>query len=173
MKPPTLFVATVLVLATVAYAAEIRSDYDRSANLSDLKSFRFEQTQRRASDPLAHNELVDKRLRNALKQSLEGMGLTEDATSDFTISYRAAIQKQLRVTTSGTGPWRWNGGQAWADEVYEGTVIVDFENAKTGELVWRGYVTTTLGNPEKSEARINKDIKKLIERFAKDRKNRN
>jgi hypothetical protein len=47
---------------------------------------------------------------------------------------------------------------------------VDFLDAQTGKLVWRGSAKTTLGEPEESEARINRAIKKLIERFAKDRK---
>jgi hypothetical protein len=161
-----------LLFALPALAADIKSDYDRSADLSQLKTFRFlSQTPRAANDPLAHNELVDKRLRSAIQQNLESLGLAQNAgAADFAITYRAVIQKQLRITASG-GPYRFAGGTAWADDVYEGTVIVDFTDAKTGGLVWRGYVTTTLGRPDKSEEKINKDIKKLIARFAKDRKN--
>ena len=160
-----------LMIALPAFCADIKSDYDRTADLSRLKNFRFvSQTPRPINDPLGHNELVDKRLRSAIQQNLESLGLSQNAgAADFAITYRALIQKQLRITTTG-GRYRFAGGTAWADGVYEGTVIVDFTDARTGELVWRGYVTTTLGRPDKSEAKINKDIKKLIERFGKDRK---
>jgi len=59
-------------------------------------------------------------------------------------------------------------GRVWVDQYAEGTAIVEFRDSKSGELVWRGFVTGTV-DPDKSDEKISKGIKKLIERFAKDR----
>lgn len=171
MKLAILLLAATLSIAAPAFGAEIHSDYDRGAALTQLKSFRFAEMPRPASDPLAQNELVDRRLRNAIQQNLESLGINQTTTgAHFTIDYRVLIQKRLHVTTINNGPSPWRRGQAWTDVVNEGTLVVDFLDARTGKLVWRGSATTTLGHPEESEARINRAIKKLIERFAKDQK---
>jgi hypothetical protein len=73
------------------------------------------------------------------------------------------------VTTGGYGLPRFGPGNVRVDQRLEGTVIVDFINAARDELIWRGYVTGAL-DPNNSEARTNESIKKLIERFSKDRK---
>ena len=67
-----------------------------------------------------------------------------------------------------TGRPRWGAGSVWIDHYLEGTAIVEFREAKSGELVWRGFVTGTV-DPNKSEQNIRNGIKKLIGRFAKDR----
>lgn len=58
-------------------------------------------------------------------------------------------------------------GSVRFDQYVEGTAIVEFRDAKSGELIWRGFVSDTV-DPEKSEQKINKGIKKLMERFARD-----
>jgi hypothetical protein len=168
VKASKLSAAVVLVLVTSAFAAEVKSDYDRSFDLQKLHSFKFSnQSQRSPKDALANNDLVAKRLRMAIHNNLLAMGMeSQETEADFEIAYYATARNQAQITTSGRP--RWGAGTVWIDEHLEGTAIIEFRSAKSGEIVWRGFVTGTV-DPNKSEQNINKGIKKLIERFAKDR----
>ena len=157
----------VLLVAASAFAVEVKSDYDRSFDLQKLRSFKFSnQSQRPAKDALANNDLAAKRVRNALENNLGALGIAQQEHADFEVAYYATVDKQAQITTSGRP--RWGAGTVWIDEYLQGTAIIEFRDAKSGELVWRGYVTGTV-DPDKSEEKINKGIKKLVERFAKDR----
>jgi len=156
------------LLAGATFAADVKSDYDRACDLSKLASFTFsEQSRRSAKDALAGNELVAKRLRNAIQTNLVAIGMQQhEAQPDFEVSYYAAQRNQLQVSTSARP--RWGTGSVWVNQYVEGTAIVEFRDAKSRELLWRGYVMGAV-DPNKSEQRINDGIKKLIARFTKDR----
>lgn len=164
----TVVLIMLLLLPFAARAADVKSDYDRSFNLSTLQSFKFlDQTQRAAKDALADNELVAKRIHSAINKNLVALGLHQAETkADFVIVYHAALRNRAQITTSGRPLWA--AGRVWVDQYAEGTAIVEFRDAKSGELIWRGLVTEAV-DPNKTEEKINKAIKKLIERFVKDR----
>jgi Domain of unknown function (DUF4136) len=165
---PIAVVVVLLLLPFAACAADVKSDYDRSFNLSRLRSFKFlDQTQRSAKDALADNELVAKRIQNAIQHNLIGIGMRQQGTNfDFVIVYYAGVRNRAQIAT--TGRPLWAAGRVWVDQYAEGTAVVEFRDAKTGDLVWRGLVTEAV-DPNKSDDKINKGIKKLIERFVKDR----
>jgi hypothetical protein len=156
------------LFAAATFAADIKSDYDRTVDLSRLASFTFsDQSRRSPKDALAGNELVAKRLRNAIQTNLLAIGMEHrEVQPDFEVSYYAAQKNQVQVTTSGRP--RWGAGAVWVDQYVEGTAIVEFRDGRSRQLVWRGYVTSAV-DPNKSEQRINDSIKKLIARFSKDR----
>ena len=162
-------IALALFLCVSATAAsEVKSDYDRSFDLSKLRSFQFSDPGRRhPKDVLAMDEMAAKRLRSAIQNNLVALGVPQrTGAADFEVSYFATLRNQTQVTASGRP--RWGMGSVWVNQYAEGTVIVEFRDSKSGELVWRGFVTGVV-DPEKSEEKINKGIKKLVEQFAKDR----
>lgn len=161
----TLF--TILVLASASFAADIKSDYDHGYSLEKLRYFRFaEIAQRSPADALAGDEIVLKRLRNAIERNLISAGYAHVANADFVVTYQAVLRNQAQVTTSGFP--RLGGGRVWVDNYTLGTVIVEFRDAKSGDLVWRGLVSGAI-DPNKSEEKINDGIRKLFEHFQKDR----
>lgn len=162
-----VLLALLLCVSTVM-AAEVKSDYDHGFDLSKLQSFRFaDHNRRNPKDALAADEMAAKRLRSAIEKNMVALGMQQQASAaDFEISYFATLRNQAQITTSGRP--RWGMGSVWVDQHVEGTAIVEFRDARSGELIWRGFVTGTV-DPDKSEEKINKGIKKLIERFAKDR----
>lgn len=165
---PFRAVILLVLCASAAVAADVKSDYDRSFNLANLRTFRFsDQSRRLPNDALASNELVTRRLHAAIHDNLLALGMEQqDGQVDFEIAYYATLRNQTQVMT--TGRPRWGAGSVWIDHYLEGTAIVEFREAKSGELVWRGFVTGTV-DPNKSEQNIRNGIKKLIGRFAKDR----
>ena len=168
LRKVVLAVLAAMLAASAARAADVKSDFDRAFDLSKLQTFRLtDQARRSPKDALAADEIAAKRLRSAIQSNLTSLGLQPRSDiPDFEIAYFATLRNQAQVTTSGRP--RWGMGSVWVDQYVEGTAIVEFRDAKSGELIWRGFVTGTV-DPDKSEEKINKGIKKLIERFAKDR----
>jgi hypothetical protein len=157
----------IALCASGALAAEVKSDYDRSYSLEQMRSFRFvAQTKGSSADAPAGDELAAKRMQNAIELNLIAAGLSKEQNADFTVSYRTVLRNQAQVSTSGFP--RLGAGRVWVDNYTVGTVIVEFRDAKSGDLVWRGLVSDTV-DANKSEEKINNGIKKLIARFAKDR----
>jgi hypothetical protein len=132
-----------------------------------LRSFKFaDQSQRSAKDALAGNELIAKRIQSAIQSNLTANGLQpQESGPDFLIVYYAGVRNRAQISTTGRPLW---AGRVWVDEYAEGTAVVEFRNAKTHDLIWRGFVTEAV-DPSKSEEKINKTIKKVIERFIRDR----
>src|SRR5262249_5044234 len=101
--------------AAAALAGDVKSDYDRSYNLSRLRAFKFaDQSQRPAKDALAENEIVAKRIHGAIQRNLENLGMDPDvARADFVIVYHGAVRQQTRVTAIGRP--RLGPGSLWVD----------------------------------------------------------
>jgi len=163
-------IIALCALAISAGATETKTDYDRSYDLNTLESFKFaDQSQRAANDALRGKELIEKRMRSAIQENLSRFGIRENTASpSFIVALYGGAHQQAQISTSGYGPLRWGMGNIRLDQSLEGTAVVDFIDAKTGQLVWRGFVTRTV-DPDKSDENIQKAIKKLIDRFAKDR----
>ena len=83
----------IVLCASGAMAAEVKSDYDRTYSLSRLRFFRFVAlTSKSPVDALAGDELAAKRVRNAIESNLIAAGLSKEPNADFTVSYRAVLR---------------------------------------------------------------------------------
>jgi hypothetical protein len=156
----------LMLCAAPGFAQKITADYDHQFDLSSLKTFGFAVQNRDAKDALAGNDILDRRIHAALDAELQKNGFKPGSNPDFQIAYYASIAQKKSVTTSGYGSPRWGSQQVWIDEYTEGTVVVDFLNAKTGEAIWRASATRTI-DPKNSEKNINKGTEKLVKEFMK------
>ena len=65
-----------------------------------------------------------------------------------------------------TGSWKDNRFSTYQYE--EGTLILDFVDAKSKELIWRGSANAKVQNvntPEKSEKLINAAVKEILKKY--------
>lgn len=85
---PFRAVILLVLCASAAVAADVKSDYDRSFNLANLRTFRFsDQSRRLPNDALASNELVTRRLHAAIHDNLLALGMEQqDGQVDFEIA---------------------------------------------------------------------------------------
>jgi hypothetical protein len=161
---------TLSGLAAGARAQSVQSDFDRAFDFSKLKSFAFAQQQRGPNDPLAANELNDRRIRTALDEQLVARGYTRDSSGpDFLVAYHAATRARTSLDAWGYGPGRWRGGRVDVNQYTEGTLIVDMVDPGSKQLVWRGTATGTIQLKD-VDKKIREAAKKLTERFVKDSK---
>ena len=172
-----IFLRAVALAASVALSSgsasgqSVQSDYDRSYDFSRLKTFDFSRQPLGPNDPLARNELNERRVRMALDSQLVAQGFTRDSTSgkpDFVVAYHATTRNRLNVTDWGYGPGRWRDRRIDVNEYTEGTLIVDVVTAANMELVWRGTATGTV-QPKDADKKIRNAVTKMMKQFAKDR----
>ena len=161
------------LLVVSAAAQSVQSDFDRTFRFSNLKTFSFAVQRRGANDPLAGDSLNAGRIRTGLESQLMANGFhMETEKPDFVIAYYVTTKNKLSVQDYGYGPPRWFGGRDIRVNQYsEGTLMVDFIDARTNQVIWRGRASGTL-EMKGVDKKISKSTEKLIKQFVKDTKNK-
>jgi hypothetical protein len=118
----------------------------------------------------AKNPLMTKRIRRAVESELSAKGyqLIEDGKSDFLVAFHTGVKNKVDVTTYGYryGRWgRYSGSVVEVDRYKEGTLIVDIIDSNEKELVWRGWATGAVQNPDKAQETISNAVTKLLAKF--------
>jgi hypothetical protein len=152
-----------------AAAQSVQSDFDRSFQFSNLKTFSFSVQRRGATDPLAADSLNDGRIRTGLESQLIANGFRmETEKADFVIAYHVTTKNKLSVQDYGYGPPRWFGNRdIRVNQDTEGTLMVDFIDTRTNQVIWRGRASGTL-EMKGVDKKISKSTEKLIKQFVKD-----
>jgi Domain of unknown function (DUF4136) len=168
-KVGVVLMGMMLLFAGKLSAGQVKTDYDRSANFAQYKTYSWEQV--KTKDPLD----VD-RIKSAVNAALAAKGWTQvDSGGDISVMAMEITHNQQTLNTyydGFGGGWRWRGfgglGEATTTtETYKvGTLIVDLFDAKTKELVWRGSSSDTLSNnSSKNIQNMNKDVEKMFKNF--------
>jgi len=172
----TLALASALALAACS-SVSVKQDWDPTARFDGLKTWEWESStpvvtgNTRLDDPLLHG-----RIQSALEKSLAAKGYSKPTSGnpDFYVAYHVALQQKLDARTiyTGYGPYRgWYGvgGAQTVVESYDvGTLLVDFINPQTNNVIWRGTAQSRiqeLKNPEERQARIQDAVDRLLKQF--------
>ncbi len=166
--------AMIFLLVGNSSAQQVKTDYDRSANFAQYKTFSWEHV--KTQDALD----VD-RIKSAVNAALTAKGWTQvDSGGDISI---IAIQMTHDQQTLNTfydgfgGGWGWRrfggggfggfGDATTTTETYQvGTVVVDLFDTKTKQLLWRGTTSDTLSNnSNKNIENLNKGVDKMFKKF--------
>ncbi|MEW6209605.1 MAG: DUF4136 domain-containing protein [Acidobacteriota bacterium] len=159
---------TVLMLwASFACGQSVRSSYDKDCNLSRLKTYNYKVEERDKADPLATDTLMDQKIRDALEDALRANFYHQSSSPDFLISYRVAAKDM----TAERRALRARGNMRMENYV-QGTLIVDFIDAETGKLIWRGVASGIVGRDmvdfKVAEEKIEAASRWLLDLFRKD-----
>jgi uncharacterized protein DUF4136 len=184
MRPAAFVLALAVLMGAAPAFAGAHSDYTKSFPLQTLKTFQFKDQHRISRDPLANNDIWANDIRNEIRSDLMSRGMTESADGkhpDFYVAYYVGLNERydinsvpygLPVIHHGlrNGWWGWpRGYDVWAVPYTESTLIVDVIDARTNQLVWRGYDSDTLnaGKPDKT---LDKAVDNVMSRFFHDAK---
>jgi Domain of unknown function (DUF4136) len=159
-------VGLMLVLATVSFAQDVKTDYDHSANFGQYKTYSWEKVQ--TKDPL----MVD-RIKDAVNSTLAAKGWTLiPSGGDVEAFAIETTQNQQTLDTFYNG---FGGGRRWGGfgdatttvETYKvGTLVIDLFDAKTEKLIWRGSSSDTLSdNADKNTKNLGKGVTKMFKHF--------
>jgi hypothetical protein len=161
----------MLLVAGKTSAQQVKTDYDRSANFAQYKTYSWEHV--KTKDPLD----VD-RIKSAVSSALAAKGWTQvDSGGDVCIMAVEMTRDQQTLNTfydgfGGGWGWRRFGGGGFGEattttDTYKvGTVVVDLFDAKTKQLIWRGSASDTLSNnSDKNIKNLDKGVEKMFKQF--------
>jgi len=181
----------VLVLAGCA-SVQVQTDYDPHAPFEQLKTYTWsEQAVKAEGDPAVHSSLVARRVQHAVDTSLGRMGYRRvtDGSPDFRLEYRIGTERRTyhnfgsydgfgygrfgqRHFGRGLGYGHYDygyGGYGGSNHEYvEALLALDLVDARTDELIWRGWATDALAqNPTPKAVRkyIDEAVEKILEEF--------
>jgi len=189
--------AVAMLLTVPAKAQKVSHDVG-DADFTGIKTFAIKNSPvgDSTTDQTVHDSpLVTERTNAAIAAQLEARGLRQDnAHPDVYVTTRRVYKTETTVYGSPywyDGPYWWGGlGYAygwrydplytgwgptydrgtyyWVDQRLMGTLVVDVENAATGQLMWRGLAEQHVhehASPEHRVKRVDKDVTKMFEKF--------
>jgi hypothetical protein len=157
----------VLLAATASFAQQVKTDYDRSADFSQYKTYSWEKVQ-------TQNPLWVDRIKEAVDTALSAKGWTQ-VPSGGSVAI-VAIEMTKNQQTLNTfyngfgGGWRWGGGfggsTTTVDNYRIGTLVVDLFDANSKKLIWRGSSSDTLSSKsDKNIKELDKGVEKMFDHF--------
>lgn len=165
--------AVLLASAGTAAAQQVTYDFDRSADFSKYKTYRWVEIEG-AERP---NQLTDGHIKAAIDSELAAKGLSKSSgeDADLLIAYQVSITQERQVNGYSYGGYGWGGwGMGYGDThmttstINVGTLVLDVYDPEVKHLVWRGQATKSLNpskDPEKNRRKIQKAMTKLLKNY--------
>ena len=173
-KGRVLFSMLIGILAATASSAEVKTDYDRTAEFSRYKTYSWGKVH-------TQDLLWTDRIKAAVASALAAKGWTElESGGDVSIMAMEMTKDHRALNTyydnfgGGWGWRRWGGGFGYGfgtstttEETYQvGTLVVDLFDTSAKKLIWRGSASDTLSEKsDKNIKKLNSDIQKMFDHF--------
>jgi hypothetical protein len=175
----TILIAAAMLTAAAGCGTSIRTNYDYDVN-ADFETYRtYEWLPRPEAPPgtarqaLESNDLLDKRIKSHVNAVLQAKGLQLVSDKpDMLVTYYVNVKDKVQVSDWGyrysDHYWGWGGRDIDVYNYEEGTLILDFIDAATHDLVWRGAGSVALDSsrsPEKQDELVGKVVGKILSKF--------
>jgi hypothetical protein len=162
-----------LVLLAGCSTTAVQHDYDHESDFTSLKTYNWRPVERKSNI----SDLAVKTAKDAVNRQLAAKGFSQTSTNpDFSIAMY--LGTQIKRDTMDYGYFykdhrrhyraRWGRAPLDAYNYEEGTMIIDFVNAKTNELIWRGSLKEVIDpvvTPERLHRKLNDAAEKILEDF--------
>jgi hypothetical protein len=169
----TASMALAILLAGCANVS-VTTDYDRAADFSKYRTYAWE------PEPRA-DQSIEKTIHRAVDAGLAAKACTLSSRPAFLVRARFAAKEQIAVHRhtdwGGAGTWqhtRQAGDEIWpvasytltdVDRFTEGTVLLDFLDAKSRHLIWHGEGAIVFGTAAENVRGVGEAISQLLKRF--------
>jgi hypothetical protein len=173
MKKNILLLLSVFLLSSCS-SIKVSADYDSKTDFNKFKTFAFYKP---GIDKTKISDIDKKRILRGIEAELLAKGFTKSNKPDMLVSIFAKSREKVNINQNrnfgysygfGWNPYMYqNNNNINVSKYTEGTLFVDFIDAKKKELVWQGVGTGALKiqNREKKEARIKEFVKEIISKF--------
>jgi len=165
MKGAGVVALLLAVLLAGCSSVVVKSDFDPAASFSRYKTFDFFT---RPNNRLG-TTLHQKRIEAAVEQALAMQGFQKQTTGkpDILIAYHTNVRDKIDVDTFGYRYGRYGrriGTYTTVREFQQGTLVLDFVDAQSNELVWRGWAKGEV-NDSVSKEKIDDTIAKILSKY--------
>jgi hypothetical protein len=166
-----LFLMGFVVSCSTIYG--VQYDYDKQADFKSLKTYDWMTVPEKADI----DSLNVERVKKAVNAELQAKGLMMTSNNpDFLIAEHMGKKDKVQVTNWNYGYgsrgryWGGYGGHGGSStyEYEEGSLILDFVDAKSNKMIWRGVAKAEVNNadtPEKKEKLINEAVQEILKKF--------
>ena len=158
---------------------QVNQDYDPATDFSSMQAYRWESdTQEKTGDLRIDNPLRDARIRAAVARQLSDKGFvrSEAGTVAFLVRYRYTLRQKIESDGAGGGIGFGIGSYGGVAigtgsnirEYDEGTLTIDFVDATSQTLLWRGTGTQRFReykDPKKASRDIDTLVEKILAQF--------
>ncbi|MGR9087009.1 MAG: DUF4136 domain-containing protein [Gammaproteobacteria bacterium] len=177
-KPIRLRLAALTAFLAACSTVSVRTDYDSSISFDRYRTY----TLAPSSEKIALSPSSERALRDSLRVNLAGRNIKEvSEDADLHVVRHISTKDKLVVHPSGDRvyrgvPYYYGRYGLWASaplsyadvsQYTEGTLILDFIDAETRKLVFRGIGTGTVSDPQTNAERIREAVAKIVEKFPK------
>jgi len=185
MKLRHTTILLAVILASACSGISVNQDFSPGANFSALTSWDWMPTgDREGADPREANPLLDGRIRSAIETQMQAKGFrkVDSGEANLRVGYHLILEDQVDYETVNSyygGGWGYRGvygrqgptmgtSQTYAREYTNGTLIIDFYDVGSKELVWRGSAEGKINesnDPQEQQERANLAVQKILEQF--------
>ncbi len=170
-SPRGYLLAVNILFLTACSTVSVTTDFDHSVSFSQYHTY----TLAPDTETIGLSPSSEAALRDTLHSNLARHGLLETSeNADLHVVRHVSTQEKLDVYPSNMGvPYRYGPYGMWTGAPYgydvsqytEGTLILDFVDAKTQKLVFRGIGTGTVSDPKTNAERIKEAVEKIVHDF--------
>ena len=161
-----LTLIVTLMACTVATGQDVKTNSMPGTDFAKFHSYKWINIEGGAHP----NQIMDAEIKQAVDSQLASKGLTKtDAeTADLLVGYQIAVDQEKQWNAYGMGGGvRFGGmGTATSSTINVGTLVLDFYDPTTKQLVWTGHATKTI-DPSKSQEKNQKNLDKAMEKLLK------
>ncbi len=162
-------------------AVRVNSDFDKSVDFTQYKTYAF---YKNGIDKVEISDLDKKRILRSIDNQMLKKGFAKSETPDVLINFFTKEHQQVDVTQNsgfgfgygyrfGWNPWIMNGGYSYVNSYPEGTLYIDFIDAKKKEMIWQGEGQGALTQKSNDkDGLINEFVTKILEQYPPVLKNR-
>ena len=161
--------AVAFVACIVATGQDVRHNYMPGTDFSKYHTYKWVPIEG-GSHP---NQIVDAEIKQSVDSQMtsKGFNKTDSDKADLYVGYQIAVDQEKQWNAYGMGGgWRMGGGMgtATSSTINVGTMVLDFYDPATKQLVWSGNATKTIdpsSNQEKNQKNLNKAMAKLLKNY--------
>jgi len=174
MPALTALAVSIVLLVVGCSSIQVDSIEEQSADFSSFQEFALAAAPAPApsTDPRVNAitlRLVEKSVRDALLR--RGFSEVAENDADFLVTTNVTVEIEVDAGSYGWNPYAYypgSWGLYWygypSREYPRGTIIVDITEAKSRQLVWRGWAETP-GSDLSDPAKVMEAVEKILARF--------
>lgn len=163
-----VLMALFCLVSSAVYAQEVTYNFMPGTDFSKYHTYKWVTIEGGAHP----NQIMDAEIKQSVDSQLRTKGLTktDSEKADLFVGYQIAVDQEKQWNGYGMGGGlRWGGmATATSSTLNVGTMVLDFYDPASKQLIWTGRATKTLDpskNQEKNQKNLDKAMTKLLKNY--------
>ena len=183
MKTFKLLAFSVFLFLSSCSSVFVNVDYDKNVDFTQFRTYAF---YKNGIDKVEISDLDKKRILRSIDEQMTAKGFIKSDNPDMLVNIFTKTREEVDINQFNAGwgygwgfgwnPWMWGGGMGMGmgnnvSTRTEGTLFIDFIDAKKKEMFWQGegqgHLTKRMKN---KDANINDFVTKILAQYPPSKK---